>query len=156
MRVRWSVAVLAAGLVASGPSWAADKHQSTLAQPGGFIGTTPPPLAGALSSAWVNGTSKGRLRRIGCKVQIKLSGTTLGTGDGIAGTGDEVICLGDANLHYEATDYQTTAIFRGERVAGSVKIALDLQAEGTDCGTESVVAYDLRLTCYEPDPTYAP
>src|SRR5207244_8339921 len=112
-----------------------DKLQTTLEQPGDLTGTTPPPLTGPLSTAWTSGTSKGSLKNTGCKVQVKLSHTDLGTGGGRPGTGDEVICLGDANIAYEGSHLQTTAVFRGERDGGGshIKVELGQEANGL-CG----------------------
>jgi len=157
---RRTVFLLAAILTVTSTSLAADKILSTLEQPEGTTGVAPPPLAGPLSTAWIPGTSKGTLKHIACKFQVKLSHTNLGTGDGTPGTGDEVICLGDANIAYEGANLPTTAVFRGERNAGAVSIKLDLAQETTgpgSCGAvDDLVVYDARLTCYEPDPSYAP
>ena len=137
---------------------ALDKLQSTLQQPGGVTGMTPPALAGPLSTAWITGTSKGSIKDVGCKVQVKLSHTNLGTGDGVPGNGDEVICLGDASIAYEGINLATTAVFRGERASGTVNIKVDLAVETSGpggCGAvDNLVIYDSRLSCYEPDPTY--
>jgi hypothetical protein len=43
------------------------------------------------------------------------------------GTGDEVICLGDASIAYEGIKLATTAVFRGERANGTVNIKIDLE-----------------------------
>jgi len=135
-----------------------DKIQSALEQPAGTTGTALPPLMGPMSTAWLAGTSKGSFKHIGCKLQVKLSHTNLGTGDGMPGTGDEVIYLGDANIAYEGANLQSTAVFRGERNAGEISIKLDLAQETSGpgrCGAvDNLVVYDARLTCYEPDPTY--
>ena len=151
---------LAATLCIVSSALALDKIQSVLEQPEGVTGTSLPALAGPFSTAWVAGTSKGSLKHIGCKIQVKLSHTTLGTGDGTPGTGDEVICLGDANIAYEGANLPTTAVFRGERNAGAISIKLDLAQETTgpgSCGAvDNLVVYDARLTCYEPDPMYHP
>ena len=157
---RRTVFLLAAILTVTSTSLAADKILSTLEQPEGTTGVAPPPLAGPLSTAWIPGTSKGTLKHIACKFQVKLSHTNLGTGDGTPGTGDEVICLGDANITYEGANLETTAVFRGERNAGGISIKLDLAQETSGpgrCGAvDNLVVYDARLTCYEPDAGYAP
>jgi hypothetical protein len=154
-----TVVVLGATLCVASSALALDKIQSTLEQPRGVTGTSLPPLAGPFSTAWVAGTSKGSFKHLGCKLQVKLSHTNLGTGDGTPGTGDEVICLGDANIAYEGANLPTTAVFRGERNAGGISIKLDLAQETTgpgSCGAvDDLVVYDARITCYEPDPTYA-
>ena len=155
-----AVLPLAAILAIPSSGLAADKILSTMERPAGTTGMAPPPLAGPLSTAWIPGTSKGSLKHIACKLQVKLSHTNLGTGDGMPGTGDEVICLGDANIAYEGANLATTAVFRGERNAGAISIKLDLAQETTgpgSCGAvDDLVVYDARLTCYEPDPTYNP
>ena len=158
MTVRPMIPMLAMTLGLTGSSLALDKIQSTLEQPASVTGTVPPPLTGPFSAAWIAGRSKGGVKDVGCKVQVKLSGTGLGTGDGLAGSGDEVICLGDANIAYEGINLQTTAVFRGERLRGMVSIRLDLAREtnGLCGGVDNLVVYDSRLTCYEPDPAYAP
>ena len=147
---RRTVFLLAVILTVTSTSLAADKILSTLEQPEGTTGVAPPPLAGPLSTAWIPGTSKGTLKHIACKFQVKLSHTNLGTGDGTPGTGDEVICLGDANIAYEGANLPTTAVFRGERNAGAVSIKLDLAQETTgpgSCGVvDDLVVYDARLT----------
>ena len=155
-----TVVVLVAILCVTGSALALDKLQSAIQQPEGVTGMSLPALAGPLSTKWIRGMSKGSLKHIGCKIQVKLSHTDLGTGDGTPGTGDEVICLGDANIAYESTNLPTTAVFRGERNAGAISIKLDLAVETTgpgSCGAvNDLVVYDARLTCYEPDPAYAP
>src|SRR5215467_16284843 len=157
---RCIVLLLVATLAVTGTGLAADKVLSTMEQPLGTTGMAPPPLAGALSTAWIPGTSKGSFKHIACKFQVKLSHTNLGTGDGTPGTGDEVICLGDANIAYEGANLPTTAVFRGERIGGAVSIKLDLAQETTgpgSCGAvDDLVVYDARITCYEPDPGYHP
>jgi len=145
------------GIVSSAA--ALDKLQSTLQQPGNVTGMTPPPLAGPFSTAWIAGSSRGSVKDVGCKVQVKLLHTTLGTGDGTPGTGDEVICLGDASIAYEGISVATTAVFRGERIGGAVNIKVDLALETSaapgGCGAvDDIVVYDSRLACYEPDPSY--
>src|SRR5262249_16261664 len=106
------------------------------------------PLAGPLSTAWMPGISKGSFKHTACKFQVKLSHTSLGTGDGTPGTGDEVICLGDANIAYEGANLPTTAVFRGERTGGSISIKLDLAQETTGLGScgaaDNLVAYHRR------------
>jgi len=155
-----AVLLLAGILAVACSSLAADKVLSTMEQPGGATGMAPPPLTGPFSAAWMPGTSKGSLKHIACKFQVKLSHTNLGTGDGMSGSGDEVICLGDANISYEGVYLPTTAVFRGERNAGAISIKLDLAQETTgpgSCGAvDDLIVYDARLTCYEPDPTYNP
>jgi len=157
MRVVTAVALVVILCMAVSAS-ALDKLQSALEQPGGLTGTSLPALAGPLSTMWIPGTSKGTLKHSGCKFQVRLSHTNLGTGDGTPGTGDEVICLGDANIAYEGVSLPTTAVFRGERNAGAINIKIDLAAETTGpggCGAvDNLVVYDARLTCYEPDPDY--
>lgn len=153
-------AVIAVALVVASSASALDKLQSTLQQPGAVTGTSPPPLAGPFSTQWIAGTSRGSVKDVGCKVQVKLSHTNLGTGDGTPGTGDEVICLGDASIAYEGISLATTAVFRGERVNGTVNIKVDLAVETSGpggCGAvDDIVIYDSRLACYEPDASYSP
>jgi hypothetical protein len=153
-----AVIAMALGIVSS--ALALDKLQSAMQQPAPVTGMSPPPLAGPFSTAWITGTSKGSVKDIGCKVQVKLSHTNLGSGDGTPGTGDEVICLGDASISYEGVTLATTAIFRGERVNGTVNIKVDLAVETSGpggCGAvDGIVIYDSRLACYEPDPSYSP
>src|SRR5262249_60889587 len=143
-----AVFLLVAILTVSSSGVAADKVLSTMEQPLGTTGMAPPPLAGPLSTAWMPGISKGSFKHIACKFQVKLSHTNLGTGDGTPGTGDEVICLGDANIAYEGANLPTTAVFRGERTGGSISIKLDLAQETTGLGSCGAVGnlgvYDAR------------
>jgi hypothetical protein len=147
-----AVIAVVLGIVSSAS--ALDKLQSTLQQPGPVTGMSPPPLAGPFSTSWIAGTSKGSVKDVGCKVQVKLSHTNLGTGDGAPGTGDEVICLGDASISYEGVTLATTAVFRGERANGTVNIKVDLAVETSGLGgcgaVDGIVIYDSRLACYEP------
>jgi hypothetical protein len=113
---------------------------------------------------WANGVSKGKTKGDDkCKVQVQLGGIALPDTDGIPGTGDEVICTADANVTINGVSAtSTTAVFRGEVLAGKVKIKADLFAEATGCtpsGTAppgGIAQYDGRITCYAPDPAYPP
>ena len=144
MRVVTAVALVVILCVAVSAS-ALDKLQSALEQPGGLTGTSLPALVGSLSTTWLAGTSKGSLKHSGCKFQVKLSHTNLGTGDGTPGTGDEVICLGDANIAYEGVSFPTTAVFRGERNAGAINIKVDLAVETAGPGSCGAVRQPRRL-----------
>ena len=137
----------------------ADKYLTSLNNPLVLSGTAPPPLAGPLSAAFSNGVSKGTAKIIAtinaCKLSVKLSGTTLPDSDGIAGSGDEVICLIEANA--AVLNSPVGLVVRGEASGGTVSIKADLYAEGFVGGAFcNNVAYDLRSTCYEADAAYAP
>ncbi|TMB22219.1 MAG: hypothetical protein E6J71_06470 [Deltaproteobacteria bacterium] len=53
MPTRAVTVVLTATLCITSSALALDKLQSALEQPGGATGTTPPPLTGPFSTAWV-------------------------------------------------------------------------------------------------------
>ena len=148
----WIVAVVGVALIAPGAALAVDKSQSTMEKPSGFSPTSPPALAGPISTKWANGTAKGKSKFSGCTIQVQLKGTTLADTDGIPGTGDEVICLSDNDVDF--TTSGGGAILRGEVSGGGVKIKVDLAANNIPCGVGPLVQYDSRMTCYEPDPTY--
>jgi hypothetical protein len=148
----WIVAVVGVALIAPGAALAVDKSQSTMEKPSGFSPTSPPALAGPISTKWVNGTAKGKSKFSGCTIQVQLKGTTLADTDGVPGTGDEVICLSDNDVDFTLSG--GGGIFRGEVSGGTVKIKFDLAAENIPCGVGPLVQYDSRMTCYEPDPAY--
>lgn len=161
MQSRVVVALLGAALVIPSLASAGDKSQSTMVNPVAVTGAGIPALAGPIGASWTNGTSKGKTKGDDkCKVQVQLGPLTLPDSDQLPGTGDEVICTADANVHVftGALNLSTTAVFRGEIKSGKVKIKADLFAEGTGCmpaGSAFPVAqYDGRITCYQPDPAY--
>jgi hypothetical protein len=138
---------------------AGDKSQSNLVNPVVLTGASPTVLTPPISAAWTNGVSKGKTKGgDNCKVQIQLQKLTLPDSDGVAGTGDEVICVADANVSAGyALPLSTSVVFRGEVAGGTVKIKADLAAEGTGCvpakkGGLGVAQYEGRVTCYEPSP----
>jgi hypothetical protein len=152
---------LGIALVMSATAFAGDKSQSTLVNPVLVTGVGTPALSGPIGAAWTNGVSKGKTKGDDkCKVQVQLGGLTLPNSDGIAGSGDEVICTADAQVTVSnALTLSTTAVFRGEVLNGKVKIKADLFAEATGCvpslgGGLGVAQYDGRISCYEPDPAY--
>jgi hypothetical protein len=160
MRVARIVAV-GAMLALAAPVLAGDKSQSTLVNPVVLTGAGVPAITGTVSAVWTNGTSKGKTKGDDkCKVQVQLGGLTLPNTDGVAGSGDEVICIADANVSVGyAAPLSTTAVFRGEVLAGKVKIKADLFLEGTGCtpaktGGPGIAQYDGRITCYNADATY--
>jgi hypothetical protein len=165
MRSSRFVGVIAAGayMALASTGIAGDKSQSTLVNPVVLTGVGIPALTPPVGAAWTNGVSKGKTKGDDhCKVQVQLKGLALPDSDGIAGTGDEVICTADANVSVAyAAPLSTTAVFRGEILAGQVKIKADLAAEGTGCvaskgGGPGVAQYDGRLTCYAPGGPYPP
>ena len=146
--------VLALVLIVPGIVRAADKAQSTLAQPGAFTGSTPPALSAPSSSAWTNGVGKGKAKFVGCVTQILLKNTTLPDSDGTPGTGDEVICIIDFTVSVPSTANFGSFVTRGESSGGAVKIKFDLGL-GSPC-PGPLLFYDERVACYEKDPAYAP
>lgn len=142
------------------PALAGDKSQSTLVNPVSLTGVGVPTLVNPIGLAWTNGSSKGKTKGDDkCRIKTQLKGLALPDSDGIPGTGDEVICLGDSNVSVLGVPLSTTAVLRGEVSSGKVKIKVDLFAEGTGCipskgGGPAVAQYEGRLTCYEPDPAY--
>src|SRR5258706_15804632 len=103
--------------------FAGDKSQSTFVNPVLLTGAATPALVPPVGASWTNGTSKGKTGGDDkCKVQVSLGGLALPDSDGIAGTGDEVICTADANVIVGgALALSTTAVFRGEVKSGKVK-----------------------------------
>jgi hypothetical protein len=155
---------LGAALIVPSVGQAGDKSQSTMVNPVVTTGTAFPPASASVGTSWVNGTSKGKTKGdTKCKVQIQLKGLSgLPDSDGVPGSGDEVICVTHAHVNVDPgggnilTD--TSSIFRGELSNGSVKIKVDLAAEGTGCLPEGsafpLAQYGSDLTCYEPDFAY--
>ncbi len=153
--------MVAASLVALATSApAADSSISSMNRP--FLtGTSQPPLAPPLSAAWTNGTSRGKTKVLGsCKILVKLSGVALPDSDGVPGSGDEVLCLIDLDSTF--VDFPQAGgplgfVLRGEVRGGTVRCFANLFAEGAVsffCANH--VVHNLRSTCYEPDPAYAP
>lgn len=163
MRRFWTSALLAVAIAMPGSALAGDKSQSTLVNPG-VTGTGAPVDLGTktvASGVWTNASSKGKTQGDDkCKVQIQLSKITLPDTDGIAGTGDEVICVSDSKITLGgAIPLNTTAVFRGEVKKGTVKIKADLNAEGTGCipskkGGPGIASYESRTVCYTADAAY--
>jgi len=150
------VALLALALALPGIARGKDSAQTTLGKPSSFTGPLPA-LSGPLSGAWINGTSKGKTKAVGCQAQIKLKKTTVPDSDGTPGTGDEVICIADSDGDGNGVPAKTSIVFRGESSGGAVKIKVDLAAEGVPCPlVPKTFVYDQRLTCYERDPAYSP
>lgn len=155
MRATRIVVLIGSALAMATSALAGDKSQSTLVNPVVLTDSSVP--------AWTNGTSKGRRRATtSARSRSQLSGITLPDSDGIAGSGDEVICTADASVSVAySAPLNTTAVLRGEVSGGKVKIKVDLAAEGTGCtpsggGGPGVAQYDGRITCYMPDPAYPP
>jgi len=152
---------------AAAPAAAADKLQASLVNPGVAGGNALPALVGPISGAWINGQSKGA--SVGddkCRIQVRaarLDTSVLPDSDGIAGTGDEVICLGYSNLSLGyVTPVRTTAVMRGEVTGGKLNIRVNLFAEGVGCTPTGkgppnpLASFDSRIDCYAPDPSYPP
>ena len=165
MKLALAVVVVVGVAVAMLPAGAraGDKAGSTLINPVGFPSPAlgNPILAGPVGTAFTNGTSKGKTKGDDkCKVQVKLSGLTLPDSDQLPGTGDEVICLGEATVFITGLPIVQATVLRGEVKSGGVKISVDLSLEGVGCvpegGLSNVPVYDSRLTCYEPDAAFTP
>ena len=141
-----------------------DKVVSTFVSPGALIGLVTPPLTGPLGGSFVNGASKGKFKANDkCKVQIQLKNVLLPDSDQISGTGDEVICILDRNETVGGVPSSSSLVLRGAVKTGKVKIKTDLMVElgpgvctPSKKGGPSVQIYDVRTTCFEPDPGYAP
>jgi hypothetical protein len=145
--------VLAAATMAA----AGDKLVSSMNQPVGLLGVSPPPLAGPLSPNWLIGGSVGKVKLLpSCKLSVKLTGTTLPDSDGIPSTGDEVLCLVDFN-NLPFFGAPAGLILRGEVNNGAMKISADFPAQllGFLCLPSSDFS-EMRSTCYEPDGAYFP
>ena len=159
MQVRFVVAALDVALTVPGAVLAKDKSQTTQNQPTAFTGTMPSALSGPRGN-WTNGTSKGKSKGVGCKVQIKLQGITgIPNSDTNPCNGDELICLADSNVDQNGAPLRVTQIFRPTITDGKVSYKVDLGPDEANIGcgaTTNVVAYDSRLTCYAPDPLYSP
>jgi hypothetical protein len=154
-----------ATLFVSTPAAAGEKQQGNMVSPlGGWnrdycqTGYVTAPASGA----FVPGTSKATFKFDNkCKGQIKLSKLSgLTIGDGIAGSGDEVICL----INFQTAGACAGFILRGE-VAGSaatqkVKIKFDGAAEtanfcpGGPGGLSGDHAHITSVECYAPDAAY--
>jgi hypothetical protein len=141
----------------------ADKTMSSLANPQALAGATMPAITGPIGASFVDGTSKGQVKSDNkCNFQVKLSGLALADSDQTPGTGDEVICIADFHITMGAanSNLNGSLVTRGEITGGKVSIKVKLADEGTPCvptgGGSDTQQYDARLTCYEPDPAYAP
>ncbi len=151
-------------LALASPGLAGDKAQSTLVNPVAVTGAGVPALAPPIGAAWSNGVSKGKTKGDDkCKVQIQLKTLALPDSDGTIGSGDEVICIADAQVSVLPVPItlSTSAVLRGEVASGQVKIKADLALEGTGCipakqGGPGIIQYDGRITCYAPDAAYPP
>ena len=141
----------------------ADGTQSSLANPQSLAGATMPAITGPIGAAFTDGVSKGKVKSDNkCNFQVKISGLTLPDSDGTPGTGDEVICIADFHITMGAanSNLNGSLVTRGEISSGKVSIKVALAAQGAPCvptgGGSDTQQYDARLTCYEPDPAYAP
>lgn len=154
-------------LLAGAPARAADKLQSSLVNPGTAGGNALPALTGPVSTAWINGRSKGSTTADDkCRIDVRasrLDTSVLPDSDGVAGTGDEVICLGYSNLALGyVTPIRTTAVMRGEVTGGKMNIRVNLFFEAVGCTPSGkgppnpLASFDGRIDCYEPDPSYPP
>jgi len=156
------IALMGIALVQPAVVFAGDKSQSTLVDrlvaPAGAIPTVP----NASGGFWTNGSSKGKTKGDDkCKVQIQLKGITVPDTDGVACSGDEVICISHSHVTAAGVPLDVTAVFRGEVKNGGVKIKRDLFAEGTGCmpskgGGPSLQQYDAVTYCFAPDGAYPP
>jgi len=160
-----ALALTALVLAGAAPALAGDKLQASLVNPGVAGGNALPALVGPISSAWINGQSKGA--SVGddkCRIQVRaarLDAGVLPDSDGVPGTGDEVICLGYSNLSLGyVTPIRTTAVMRGEVTGGKLNVRVNLFAEGVGCTPTGkgppnpLASFDGRIDCYEPDPSY--
>jgi hypothetical protein len=161
-----SVALRALALVAlllAAPALAADKIQGNMVNTGpasydrdacfgGFV-TAPP------SGAFLPGTAKAKFKfDAKCKGQIglkKMSGLPLG--DGLAGTGDEIICM--VNFIDSAAGSCVGFILRGE-VQGNatsqkmkIKFAGASDLPGVCPPPPNDRVHVTSVECYEPEPT---
>jgi len=142
----------------------ADKTMSSLANPQALAGATMPAITGPIGASFVNGTSKGQVKSDNkCNFQVKLTGLVgIPDSNGIPGNGDEVICIADFHITMGAanSNLNGSLVTRGEISSGKVSIKVALAAQGAPCvptgGGSDTQQYDARLTCYEPDPAYAP
>lgn len=159
MRSSRLVGVVAAGacLTLASTGIAGDSSQSTFVNPVVLTGSSVPALTPPIGGAWTNGVSKGKTKGDDkCKVQISLGGVGLPDSDGVAGSGDEVICIADASVSLGyGVPLNTSAVLRGEVKAGKVSIKADLAASGTGCvpakkGGPGLAQYDGRVACYQP------
>ena len=120
-----------------------------------------PPLVGPLGTTYAPRTSKGNvIFNEKCLSIVNLSRLQgLESSDGVAGTGDEVICTTHLWIGRGAEVTVATLIIRGEiRPGGRVRAAAHLDDETTVCTPNGTDAwFEMRATrCYEPDPVYAP
>jgi hypothetical protein len=163
------VAVLAAAVAAPTVARAGDKALSNMLNPVDLSvqAADTARLAGPVSTAFTNGTSKGKFKfGDNCKAQVQLGGLSLPDSDQVPGTGDEVICTIEDVVSVMGSQIgKTVTYLRGEVKSGKAKIKADLstQLPPGNCIPEnplvpglSVKIYDIRVTCYEPDAAFAP
>lgn len=154
------VAVLLCGAALMLPTgaFAGDKAQSTFTAPAVVTGTAPPPILGINTNIFVPGVSKGKTKGDDkCKLQIQLSGITFPDTDQVSNSGDEVVCIGNSNVSVAGIPTKTGVVLRGEVKGGTVKISVDLAAEGIPCtpskkGGPATQQYNGTMTCYIPVP----
>ena len=155
--------VVVAGLAVAAPGLAASlqRTQSAVINPEGVPGTAIPALTGPVGTTFTNGISKGLVKTDNrCNFQLTVSGLGLPDTDGKPGTGDEVICLGDAHVRQGTSNANITLITRGEVRGGKLSIRANLATETHQCvptgGGSNSKQFDSRLACYEPQPSYKP
>ena len=165
MRTRLVLAAVVGSIVAVAPlgALAADKRQSNMVNPGAVSGFGNPVLAGPIGVTFTNNVSKGKTKGDDkCVQQVQLIGLVgLSDTDQLPGTSDEVICIVESGVKPgPGAPIIQGAVLRGEVKSAKVKIKADLSLEGVGCvpdpGGSDVRIFDARITCYEPDGSYAP
>lgn len=166
--MNFKVHVLAGSLLLTvGTSLAGEKQQGNMHAPNIWVRdacyVTPVFTIQPTSAAFVNGTSKGKFQITDkCKLSIKLvkltDPGTLAVSDGIAGTGDEVLCL--VHLFDDFAGACEGILLRGEvkgnnPAARKVVIKADLAGETGLCTPGSGITRSVaHVECYEPQPAF--
>jgi hypothetical protein len=164
MRTRLVLAAVVGSMVAIAPlgALAGDKRQSNMVNPGAVSGFGNSVLAGPIGVTFTNNVSKGKTKGDDkCVQQVQLIGLTGLLDSNPLAAGDEVICIVESGVKPgPGAPIIQGAVLRGEVKSAKVKIKADLSLEGVGCvpepGGSDVRIFDARITCYEPDGSYAP